>query len=148
MLGEISVGHMYVGGGAQPPVKRVKGGRLGADFRIEDGRYRCARVCCGENWNPQLMAPLTDPGVNVVAGEYLLAVNGRELRGSDNVYSFFEETPGKSVVLRVGPDRSGAGSREVTVVPVESELSLRNCAWMNENRKKVDQLSGGRLGYV
>jgi tricorn protease len=148
MLGEISVGHMYVGGGAQPPVKHVKGGLLGADYKIENGRYRFARIYYGENWNPELKAPLTAPGVNVVAGEYLLAVNGRDLRSTGNLYSFFEETAGKSVVLKVGADPSGAGSREVTVVPVENEFSLRNRAWMDENRRKVDQLSGGRLAYV
>ncbi len=148
MLGEISVGHMYVGGGTQPPIKRVKGGLLGADYAVENGRYRFARIYYGENWNPQLKAPLTGPGVNVVAGEYLLAVNGHDLRGSDNLYSFFEGTAGQSVVLKVGADPSGAGSREVTVVPIENEFALRNRAWMDENRKKVDQLSGGRLAYV
>ena len=125
MLGELSVGHLYVRGGAQPEVKRVSGGLLGADYKIENGRYRFARVYDGENWNPELRAPLTQPGVNVVAGEYLLAVNGRELKASDEVYSFFEETAGKSVVLKVGPDPGGAKSREVTVVPVESESFLR-----------------------
>jgi tricorn protease len=148
MLGELSVGHLYVGGGARPEVKRVAGGLLGADYRIENGRYRFARVYNGENWNPELRAPLTQPGVNVVAGEYLLAVNGRELRGSDNLYSFFEATAGKSVVLRVGPDAAGANAREVTVVPVDNEFGLRNLAWIEGNRRKVDQLSGGRLAYV
>ena len=126
MLGELSVGHLYVGGGASRELKRLKGGLLGADYTIENGRYRFARVYNGENWNPQTRAPLTQPGVNVVAGEYLLAVNGRELRGSDNIYSFFEETAGKSVVLRVGPDPNGANAREVTVVPVDNEFGLRN----------------------
>ncbi|HKW98252.1 MAG TPA: PDZ domain-containing protein [Bryobacteraceae bacterium] len=148
MLGEISVGHMYVGGGTEPPVKRVKGGLLGADYRIENGRYRFARVYNGENWNPHLKAPLTQPGVNVAAGDYLLAVNGRDLRAADNLFSFFEETAGKSVALRVGADPTGAGSREVTVVPVENEFGLRNLAWIEENRRKVDQMSGGRLAYV
>jgi len=148
MLGELSVGHLYVGGGAHPEVKRVKGGLLGADYKIENGRYRFARVYNGENWNPQLRAPLTQPGVNVVAGEYLLAVNGRELRATDDVDSFFETTAGKSVVLRVGPDASGTGAREVTVVPVDDEFRLRNLAWIEENRRKVDKLSGGQLAYV
>ncbi len=148
MLGELSVGHLYVGGGASRELKRLKGGLLGADYTIENGRYRFARVYNGENWNPQTRAPLTQPGVNVVAGEYLLAVNGRELRGSDNIYSFFEETAGKSVVLRVGPDPNGANAREVTVVPVDNEFGLRNLAWIEDNRRKVDQLSGGRLAYV
>jgi tricorn protease len=148
MLGELTVGHLYVRGGDGPDVKRVPGGLLGADYKIENGRYRFAKVYDGENWNPQLRAPLTQPGVNVVAGEYLLAVNGRELRASDDIYSFFEETAGKSVVLKVGPEPDGTKSREVTVVPVESEFGLRNLAWIEENRRKVEALSGGRLAYV
>lgn len=148
MLGELSVGHLYVGGGATPDVRKVKGGLLGADYAIDNGRYRFARIYNGENWNPDLKAPLTQPGVNVVPGEYLLAVNGREVRANDNVYSFFEATAGKSVVLRVGRDPNGANAREVTVVPVEEEYGLRNLAWIEENRRKVDRLSGGRLAYV
>lgn len=148
MLGELSVGHLYVGGGAAPEPKRVPGGLLGADYRIENGRYRFARVYNGENWNPQLKAPLTQPGVNVTAGEYLLAVNGRELGAADNVYAFFEGTAGKSVLIRVGPDPGGANSREATVVPVGDEGALRNLAWIEDNRRKVDQMSGGRLAYV
>ncbi len=148
MLGQLSVGHMYISGGDTPEVRRVPTGLLGADYRIENGRYRFARVYDGENWNPDLKAPLTQPGVNVAAGDYLLAVNGRDVRGSDNVYSFFEATAGKSVVLRVGSDPAGAGAREVTVVPVESESGLRNLAWIEENRRKVDKLSAGQVAYV
>ena len=148
MLGEITVGHMFVGGGDRPEPKRVKGGLLGADYVVENGRYRFARVYNGENWNPKLRAPLTQPGVNVSPGEYLLAVNGRELTANDNLYSHFEETAGKAVVLRVGPDPRGAGARDVTVVPVEDELGLRNLAWIEGNRRKVDELSGGRVAYV
>jgi tricorn protease len=105
-------------------------------------------VYSGENWNPRLKAPLTQPGVNVAAGEYLLAVNGRDLRPPANLYSFFEETAGRSVVLRVGPNPDGSGSRDVTVIPLEDEGALRNLAWIEDNRRKVDQLSGGRLAYV
>jgi len=148
MLGQISVSHLNVGGGDTPEVRRVETGLLGADFKIENGRYRFARVYSGENWNPQLRAPLTEPGVNVVAGEYLLAVNGRELRATDNVYSFFEGTAGKQVVLRVGPDPSGAGAREVIVVPIASESALRNLAWIEDNRRKVEQATGGRVAYI
>ncbi len=148
MLGELSVGHLFVGGGAYPEVKKVPGGLLGADYKIENGRYRFARVYRGENWNPNLKAPLTQPGANVAAGEYLLAVNGRDLRPPDSVYAFFEGTSNKSVVIRVGPDPSGANSREVTVVPIADEFNLRNRAWMDDNRRKVDQMSGGRLAYV
>jgi tricorn protease len=148
MLGELSVGHLYVGGGDVPDPKRIPGGLLGADYKLDNGRYRFARVYDGENWNPQLRAPLTQPGVNVVAGEYLLAVNGRNLTASDNIYRFFENTSGKSVVLRVGPNADGTGARDVTVVPVASEQGLRNLAWIEGNRRKVSELSGGRLAYV
>jgi len=129
-------------------VKRVPTGLLGCDCKVENGRYRFARVYSGENWNPDLQAPLTQPGINVAAGEYLLAVNGRELRASDNIYSFFETTAGKGVLLRVGPNPDGTGSREVTVVPVESEAQLRHLAWIEDNRRKVEQLTGGRVAYV
>jgi tricorn protease len=148
MLGELTVGHLFIGGGDVPDVKRVAGGLLGADYKVENGRYRFSRVYNGENWNPQLRAPLTQPGVNVVAGEYLLAVNGREVRSTDNIYSFFQSTAGKSVSIRVGSDPSGASSREVTVVPVANEVGLRNLAWIESNRRKVDEMTGGRLAYV
>lgn len=148
MLGNMVVGHLGVFGGEQPEVKRVQTGLLGCDYRIENGRYRFSRVYNGENWNPQAVAPLTQPGVNVVAGEYLLAVNGRDLTGSENVYSFFEATAGKQVQIRVGPDPSGAQARDVTVVPVASDTRLRNLAWIEDNRRKVDQMTGGRVAYV
>jgi tricorn protease len=148
MLGEMSVGHMYIAGGDLPEPPQVRGGLLGADYTIENGRYRFARVYDGENWNPQLRAPLTQPGVNVQAGEYLLEVNGRNLTAADNIYAFFEATADKAVVIRVGPNPDGTDSREVTVVPVASETGLRNLAWIEDNRRKVDALSNGRLAYV
>jgi tricorn protease len=147
-LGELTVGHMFVGGGERPEPKKVKGGLLGADYSLENGRYRVAKVYDGENWNPGLQAPLTQPGVNVKAGDYILAVNDRELHSSDNIYSFFEETAGKQVVLKVGANPDGKGSREVTVVPVDSEEGLRHLAWIESNRRKVDQATGGRVAYV
>jgi tricorn protease len=148
MLGELTIGHLYVAGGDTPEVKPVLGGLLGADYKIDGNRYQFARVYHGENWSPQLRAPLTQPGVNVKAGEYLLAVNGRDLTAADEVYRLFEATANKSVRLKVGPKADGTGAREVTVVPVVSEQALRNLAWVEDNRRKVDKLSGGRLAYV
>jgi tricorn protease len=139
---------MGTGCGDTPEVKRVQTGLLGCDYEVANGRYRFARIYNGENWNPQLLAPLTQPGVNVKAGEYLLEVNGREVHPPENVFSFFESLAGKSVVLKVGTDASGAGAREVTVVPVADENALRNLAWIEENRRKVDQLSGGKVAYI
>ena len=148
MLGNLVISHLGVGGGEQPNVKRVQTGLLGCDFAIENGRYRITRVYSGENWNPEARAPLTQPGINVAAGEYLLAVNGRDLTSSTNVYSLFEGTAEKQVPIRVGPDPAGTGARDVTVVPVPSDNRLRNLAWIEENRRKVDQMTGGRVAYV
>lgn len=148
MLGNITVSHLGVGGGTMPDVRRVATGLLGADYSVDAGRYRFARVYNGENWNPQLRAPLTQPGVNVQAGEYLLEVNGRQVAGTDSVYSYFEGTVGRSVTLRVGPKPVAEGSREVTVVPIASEQALRNYAWIEDNRRYVDKASGGRVAYV
>jgi len=148
MLGGIEVGHLGVGGGDLPEVKRVPAGLLGADYKVENGCYRFARIYNGENWNPQLRAPLTQPGINVAVGDYLLAVSGRKVSGRDNIYSFFENTAGKQVLLKVGPSPDGKGAREVMVVPVPNETALRNYAWIENNRRYVDNATGGRVAYV
>jgi tricorn protease len=126
----------------------VPGGLLGCDFSVDQGRYRFSKIFNGENWNPDLRAPLTEPGVNVRSGEYLLAVNGRALTARDNVHAFFENTAGKQVSIRVGPNANGDGARDVVVVPVRDEGGLRHRDWVESNRRKVDELSGGKLAYV
>jgi len=148
MLGELTVGHMFIAGGDIPQPNLVKGGLLGADYKVENGRYRFVRIFNGENWNPELRAPLTQPGVDVKAGDYLLEVSGRELRPPTDVYSYFENTAGTQIKIKVGPNPDGKDSREVTVVPLASEFPLRNLAWEEDNRRKVDQLSGGKVAYV
>ncbi len=147
MLGEISVGHMFING-PHTPDKSPKVGLLGADYVVENDRYKFAKIYNGQNWTPSLTAPLTLPGINIQKGEYLFAVNGRELHASDNLYSFFDGTAGKQTVLHVGykPDQSDA--HDVTVVPTDSEHGLRNLDWIDNNLHKVDQLSGGKVAYV
>ena len=149
MMSELSVGHHRGGGGDRletPP--SVPGGLLGADYEVADGRYRFARIYGGLNWNPELRAPLTEPGVNVREGEYLLAVRGVDVRPSASLYSFFENTAGKTVEITVGPNADGTGARTVEVVPIANEGALRNRAWVEDNVRKVDSLSNGRLAYV
>jgi len=149
MCSELAVGHHRTGGGdrlEQP--KTVPGGLLGADYEVANGRYRVKRVLGGLNWTPDLRAPLTEPGVDVKAGEYLLSVNGREVRPPANLYSFFENTSGKIVELTVGPNADGSGSRSVQVVPIASEAALRNRDWVEGNLRKVDKATGGRVAYV
>jgi tricorn protease len=147
--GELTVGHSYLTGGGDEPVEEpVSVGLLGADFAIENGRYRIGHIYTGENWNPELRAPLSAPGIQVAEGDYLLEVNGRPLAPPTNLYSLFEGTAGRQTMIRVNKTPSLEGSRLVTVVPVASEDALRTRAWIEENRRLVDKLSGGRLAYV
>ena len=148
MIGELSVGHSRVGGGDMPRADSVPGGLLGADFEIVGGHYRIAKIYQGENWNPGLRAPLTEPGVKVSEGDYILAVNGRPLRAPTNIHELFENTSGKQVTLSVGASPRPTDARTVTVVPIGSERNLRNRDWIETNRQKVEEMSGGRLGYI
>ena len=149
MLSELSVGHSYItNNGDTAETKTVPGGLLGADYAIENGHYRFTKVYGGLNWNPKLRSPLTEPGVNVKAGEYLLAVGGKDVKPPANFYSFFENTSGKLIEITVGPNANGQGSRTVSVVPVETELALRNRDWVESNLRKVDAATGGRVAYV
>ena len=149
MSSELSVGHHRLGGGdSLADVESIPGGLLGADFKVENGRYRFAKVYGGLNWNPELRSPLTEPGVDAKAGEYLLAVQGKELRSPENLYGRFEQTAGRIVELTVGPNADGSGSRVVKVVPVEDELALRNRDWVEGNLRKVTEATNGRVAYV
>ncbi len=149
MCSEIAVGHHRVGGGDQrADPERVGGGLLGADFEVADGRYRFAHVLGGLNWNPELRAPLTEPGVSVTTGEYLLAVDGIDLVADDNVFARFENTAGKIVELTVGPNADGSDSRTVSVVPIPNESALRNREWVERNLAKVEEATDGRVAYV
>ncbi len=147
-LSEFTVGHLRGGGGNIPEPKRIQGGLLGADYEIASGRYRIKKIYTAEAWNPQLRAPLAEPGLNVKTGDYVLAIDGQDLTASDNISRLLEGTANKHVIVKIGSDPSGAGSREITVVPIPNEQNLRREAWIEGNRKKVDELSGGKLAYV
>jgi len=146
--GELSVGHSYLTGGDDADDEPVSVGLLGADYAVENGHFRIKRIYGGENWNPDLQSPLRAPGVRVAEGDYLLEVNGRALVPPANVYQLFEGTAGRQTLIRVNSTPSSEGSRVVTVVPVASEESLRTRAWVEGNRRLVDNRSHGRLAYV
>lgn len=149
MASELSVGHNNVFGGDRLfETETIPGGLLGADYSIENDRYRIAKVLGGLNWNPELSSPLTEPGVDVQPGDYLLAVNGIELVPPDNIYKHFENTAGKIVEITVGPNPSMEGSRTVNAVPISTEYALRNRDWVEGNIKKVDEATDGRVAYV
>ena len=148
LSGEVAIGHSYVSGGDFPDVKRVAIGLLGADVAIENGGFRIKKIYTGENWNPDLKAPLAVPGVDVKEGDYIAAVNGVPLNTTNNFYSYFENKADKQVKISVNNTPNTEGSRLVTVVPIADEGSLRSRDWVEGNRRKVDSMSKGQLAYV
>jgi len=149
MMGaEIAIGHSYVRGGDMPSVPQPVGGLLGADFAIENGRYKVTRIYDNESWNPDLRSPLATPGANVNTGDYILAINGVELRAPDNIYRLLDGTANRQTTLTVNSTPTMEGARTVTVVPVASEQALRTRAWVESNRRLVEKLSDGQLAYV
>ncbi|MBK8877371.1 MAG: PD40 domain-containing protein [Haliscomenobacter sp.] len=146
--GETAIGHSFVGGGDYPDVTRIPVGLLGADYEVANNRYRFAKIFNGENWDPSLKAPLTQPGLNIQTGDYLLAVNGVALDASENLFRRFDRMAGKQTRLLINSRPDTLGAREVVVVPVSDESGLRRLDWVESNRRKVNELSGGKLAYV
>jgi len=148
MIGELCVGHAYVGGGLYPETKHIPCGLLGADYEIANGLYRIKKIYKGENWNPDLRSPLTEPGINIKEGDYILEVNGKKVEATKNIYSYFIKTAGVQTRIKVSKTPDGKNAKEYTVVPISNETNLRNREWMDNNRKIVEKLSNGKLGYV
>ncbi len=148
MIAEMQVGHNRVGGGDVHREQGVGAGLLGANFRIEDGHYRIDRLYTGETWNPFVEAPLAQPGNAAHEGEFILAINGRDLTDQDNIFEQLQDTVGEQVTLRVGPKANGKDAREIIVEPTGRERGLRLWNWIENNRRQVDEATGGRVGYV
>ena len=150
MIGELSNSHTYVGGGDFPDLHPVNVGLLGTDFEVDaaSGLYRIKKIYPGENWDARARSPLTEPGVNVKEGDYLIAVNGRALRVPQTPDELLVNTANEVVTLTVNSKASADGARKVTVKPIADEYNLRQLNMVETNRKKVDAASGGRIGYV
>ena len=148
MGAEIAIGHSYVRGGAMPDVPASPGGLLGADLTVQNSRYKIARIYDGESWNPELRAPLSAPGLDVAAGDFILAINGINLVAPDSIYRLLDGTANRQTVLTVNSVPNPQGARQVTVVPVATEQALRTRAWVEENRRFVDKRSNGQIAYV
>jgi len=146
--GEMSVGHSFVFGGDMPAVESPSGGLLGADLGIDEGRWRIDRIYTFESWNPDLEAPLDRPGLRVAERNYLLAVDGVELAAADDPYRLLDGTAAKQTVLLVNDRPTMRNAWEITVEPVASEAALRQRAWVEDNRRRVDELSDGKLAYI
>ena len=148
MIAELHAGHNRVGGG---DIHRESGpgvGLLGANFEIVDNRWRISRIYTGEAWNPFLKGPLARPGAQAREGEYILAVNGRELTASDNLFQLLHNTVDQQISLRVGPRADGRNAREIVVEPIGNESQLRLWGWIEANRRAVDEATDGQVGYI
>jgi tricorn protease len=150
MCSELSVGHHRVShpGDRMTTPEIVNVGLLGADYAIVNNRYQLKKIYGGLNWNPSLRSPLTEPGINAKAGDYILAVNGKNITAAENIYSFFENTAGKIIELTIGPNPTLSASRTVNVVPVDNEYALRNRDWVEDNLRKVEEATNGQVAYV
>ena len=146
--GEMSVGHSFVFGGDYPDVEESTVGLLGADLIAERNSWRIERIYTSESWNPGLTGPLDQPGLDIEEGYYLVGINGRELSASDNPFAFLEDTANQQTVLHLNDSPNFENAWQETVVPISSENSLRQRTWVEDNRRKVDELSDGKLGYV
>ena len=148
MIAELNVSHAYVSGGDEGLPERPRVALLGARFEIDGGRYRIARILEGQNDEPRYRSPLTEVGVDVMPGDYLIAINGRELRAGDNVYRRLHLPAGQAVELTVSASASGSDPRTIRVDPVSDETPLHYLAWVLDNRRRVSEASDGRVGYL
>lgn len=150
LIAEINVGHSYVDWGDFERPERVENGLLGAEIVADEGagRYRINDIYRGENWNIVRRSPLTEQGVNVNEGDYILSINGKNISTRDNFYMFLENTATKTITLTVSSSPSGENPRTSLVKPIASEQELLYMKWVDERRAIVDKLSGGRIGYI
>ncbi|MGM0466132.1 MAG: S41 family peptidase [Acidobacteriota bacterium] len=149
LVGELNVGHAYINWGEFDRPERVEGGLLGAEFEADEqaGRYVISKIYRGENWNENTRSPLTEQGIDVKEGDYLISVNGNEVTLKDNPYQFLENTAGKKISLKVNSEPTEEGAREYWVEPIQSELDLFYLDWVRSRREMVEKLSDGRIGY-
>lgn len=148
MIGEMQVGHNRISGGDVYTAREPAVGLLGADFRVENGRYRIKQIYTGSSWNPFLKSPLAAPGVNARAGDYILAINGRDLGPNDNIFQFLSGTTGSQIAVKLASQADGRDARTVTVEPIANEGGLRLWSWVEANRATVDKATNGKVGYV
>ena len=149
MIGELNIGHAYVGGGDLPKPERIPLGLLGAVIQPDaSGYFRIERILRGHNWDSKYRSPLTEIGVEIRPGDYILAVQGQSTRGMTDLYSALVGTAGKPVVLRVNREPKEEGARDQTVIPTADEQPLYYLDWVLGNIEKVDKASGGKIGYV
>ena len=148
LIAELNASHTYRGGGDSERAKRESTGYLGCDWTKENGAYKIKRIIKGADWDTEIRSPLEEPGVDVSEGDYVLAVNGIPLADYSDPWIAFAGMSGKTVQLTVNKSPNMTGAKQVLVKPIGSETRLRNLEWIEKNRKMVDKLSGGKIGYI
>ncbi|MFL6280821.1 MAG: PDZ domain-containing protein, partial [Vicinamibacterales bacterium] len=148
LAGEVNAGHVYVSSPAELNQQRVENGLLGAEIVADSGYFRIRHIFPGENWHENFRSPLTEPGVKVNEGDYILAVDGISTKGVDNFYRLLENKADRVVTLLVNASASTAGAREQKVRPVKKETNLRYLDWVASRRAYVEKASNGRIGYM
>ncbi len=150
MIGELSTGHTYVGGGEMPHAERIKTGLLGAKIERDpvSKYYRIVKILRGQNWDNTLRSPLTEIGVNAKEGEYILAVNGKRANEMNDIYESLVGTVGQQVTLTLNAEPNGEGSHTTVVVPTGNERELYYFNWVQSNIEKVSKATNGKVGYV
>lgn len=148
LIAELNISHAYVGGGDEQLPARPSVALLGARFEVHEGHYRIARILEGDNSEPRYRSPLTEPGVNVKVGDYVLAINGQALTGADNIYQRLSRPSDQLLALTVASSARGANQREVLVRPIDDETSLFYNEWVVGNYRKVTEATDGRVGYL
>jgi len=150
MFSELSVGHHRFGnrGDKLNNPESISCGLLGADYKVKNNRYQIDKIFGGLNWTPDLRSPLTEPGVDVQEGDYIIKVNGITIFENDNFYSFFENTANKIVELTVSKNPDGSNARTIKVTPLTTEWAIRNRDWVEGNIKKVNDATNGQVAYV
>jgi len=149
MIGELNIGHAYVGGGDYPKAARIALGLLGAQLEKDASGYvKIKKILAGQNWDKDFRSPLTEIGVNVKEGDYIIAINGKSVKEMNNIYEALVDRAGKQVVLTVNSTATDQGARDVTVIPIDDEQSLYYLKWIEGNIEKVTKATDGKVGYI
>lgn len=150
MISELTVQHAYIEGGDFGLPKRPFVALPGARFELDPkaGRYRISRIFAGQNEEERYRSPLTEVGVDVHVGDYVLAINGRDLEAGTDPYELLQAPANQPVEWRVSAGADGTAARTIRYQPLASENSLLYLQWVNDNRARVERMSAGRLGYI
>jgi tricorn protease len=149
MIGELNAGHAYVGGGDYPTADKIKLGLLGAELeKDESGYYKIVEILPGQNWTKNVRSPLTDIGVDAKVGDYIIAIDGKSTKNVNNIYELLVGKADKHVSLTLNSSASESGTRQTVVVPTGNEQELYYLKWVHGNIKKVNDATGGRVGYI